>query len=40
MSEADYTRLTYDLTLGWARALAADQSRDDVHLRFGRGHRR
>src|SRR5438105_12732101 len=22
MSEADYTRLTYDLTLGWARALA------------------
>jgi uncharacterized protein YbjT (DUF2867 family) len=23
MSEADYTRLTYDLTLGWARALAA-----------------
>jgi hypothetical protein len=21
MSEADYTRLTYDLTLGWARAL-------------------
>lgn len=23
MSEAEYTRLTYDLTLGWARALAA-----------------
>ena len=23
MSEADYTRLTYDLTLGWARTLAA-----------------
>jgi uncharacterized protein YbjT (DUF2867 family) len=23
MSEADYTRLTYDLTLGWARALAS-----------------
>jgi uncharacterized protein YbjT (DUF2867 family) len=23
MSEADYTHLTYDLTLGWARALAA-----------------
>jgi len=23
MSEADYTRLTYDLTVGWARALAA-----------------
>ena len=23
MSEAGYTRLTYDLTLGWARALAA-----------------
>jgi len=22
MSEADYTRLTYDLTLGWARVLA------------------
>jgi nucleoside-diphosphate-sugar epimerase len=22
MSEADYTRLTYDLTLGWAQALA------------------
>jgi uncharacterized protein YbjT (DUF2867 family) len=22
MSEADYTRLTYDLTLGWARSLA------------------
>jgi len=22
MSEADYTRLTFDLTLGWARALA------------------
>ena len=22
MSEADYTRLTYDLTMGWARALA------------------
>src|SRR5881296_390972 len=22
MSEADYTRLTYDLTLGWARELA------------------
>jgi len=23
MSEAEYTRLTYDLTLGWARSLAA-----------------
>jgi len=23
MNEADYTRLTFDLTLGWARALAA-----------------
>src|SRR5258707_15596172 len=23
MSEADYTHLTYDLTLGWAHALAA-----------------
>ena len=23
-SEADYTRLTYDLTMGWARALAAE----------------
>src|SRR5262245_57746510 len=23
MTEADYTRLTYDLTLGWARLLAA-----------------
>ncbi|HLX23313.1 MAG TPA: hypothetical protein VKR38_08220, partial [Usitatibacter sp.] len=22
MSEAEYTRLTYDLTMGWARALA------------------
>src|SRR6266568_9607618 len=22
MNEADYTRLTFDLTLGWARALA------------------
>ncbi len=26
MSETDYTRLTYDLTLGWARALARENS--------------
>src|SRR5262249_22843078 len=26
MSDAEYTRLTYDLTLGWARALAAMNS--------------
>jgi len=26
MSEADYTRLTFDLTLGWARALAGINS--------------
>lgn len=26
MSEADYTRLTFDLTLGWARALARVRS--------------
>jgi nucleoside-diphosphate-sugar epimerase len=30
MSEAEYTRLTYDLTLGWARALA----RENPAMRF------
>jgi uncharacterized protein YbjT (DUF2867 family) len=30
MSEADYTRLTYDLTMGWARALA----RENPAMRF------
>ncbi|WP_233840486.1 epimerase [Dyella sp. 2HG41-7] len=30
MSEADYTHLTYDLTLGWARVLA----RDNPAMRF------
>jgi len=30
MSEAEYTRLTYDLTMGWARALA----RENPAMRF------
>jgi len=40
MSEADYTRLTFDLTLGWARALAGINPADDVRLCLRRGHRR
>lgn len=33
MSEADYTRLTYDLTLGWAQALArADAAMTFVYV--------
>jgi uncharacterized protein YbjT (DUF2867 family) len=37
MSEADYTRLTYDLTLGWAHALA--RANPDIRFLYvsGRG---
>ena len=39
MSEADYTRWTFDLTLGWAQALAAiDPAMTFVYV--WRGHRR
>src|SRR6266851_498461 len=39
MSEADYTRLTYDLTLGWAKVLARI-NRAMTFLRIWRRHRR
>lgn len=40
MSEADYTRVTYDLTLGWGAGARPHQPGDDVRLRLGSGHRR
>jgi hypothetical protein len=40
MGEADYTHLTYDLTLGWARALAAQNPAMRFLYVSGHGHRR
>ncbi len=39
MSEADYRRITLDLTLSVARDPVATQPRHDLHLRIGRRHR-
>ena len=39
MTEADYRRVTYDLTLAAARSAGRAQPGDDVRLRLGRGHR-
>jgi hypothetical protein len=38
MSEADYSKVTFDLTLGRQRSAGAEP-RADVHLRVGRGDR-
>jgi hypothetical protein len=37
MRKADYTRLTYDLTLGWGEGAGPGQSGDGLYQRAGAG---